>query len=88
MNEEFVHKNVYELEKRRLEERMEHSIERNDMRTDYFMANVNAMLAEMRGDLKAMNARLTNMGWTITLAISIVGIVLAGMSIYITTLIK
>ena len=82
MNEEFVHKNVYELEKRRLEERMEHSIERNDARTDYFMANVNAMLAEMRGDLKAMNARLTNMGWTIILAVALMGLILTGVSIY------
>ncbi|MBQ7559382.1 MAG: hypothetical protein IJT20_03950 [Synergistaceae bacterium] len=46
------------------------------------MANVNAMLAEMRGDLKAMNARLTNMGWTIILAVALMGLILTGVSIY------
>ena len=82
MNEEFVHKNVYELEKRRLEEKIEHSIERNDARTDYFMARVDASLAEMRGDIKAIRAEVSTMGWTITLAVALMGVILTGVSIY------
>ena len=70
MNEEYVHKNVYNIEIRRIDEKIENAVSRMEIR------------------LNAMEAELSNMSWTITLAISVVGVVLAGMNIYITTLIK
>ena len=77
MNEEFVYKNIYEVDQRRLEEKIDHAVERNDTRTDYLMASVNATLSEIKGELTAMKATISNMGWTITLAIGILGIVIA-----------
>ena len=82
MNEELVYKNVYELEKRRMEDKMEHSIERNDARTDYFMARVEGTLSRMEGRLDAMDAKISNMGRTITLTVAIMGLILTGVSIY------
>ena len=83
MESEYVYKNVYEVDQRRIEEKFEKAVEHNDMRTDYFMARVDSALSEMRGDLKAMNAKLSGLTWSVNLLLAVTGIAVAGVSIYL-----
>ena len=76
MEAEYVYKNVYDVDQKRMEEKIAHSIERNAARTDFLMADINTALLEMKGEIKAMNARITNITWTVTLAIILIGIFL------------
>lgn len=82
MEVEYVYKNVYDGEIRRIDEKIENAITRMESKSDAYMARVDGAIAEMRGEIKAMNARITNMGWTITLAVAVMGLVLTGVSIY------
>jgi len=86
MEAEYVYKNVYEVDQRRMEEKMNHYIERNDTRTDYLMARVEAALARMDARLDVMETKLGNMNWALNLLLTVAGIAVAGVSIYLAIL--
>ena len=73
---ECVYQDFYDVDQRYREEKIAHSIECNSARTDFLMADINTALLEMKGEIKAMNARITNITWTVTLAIIVIGIFL------------
>ena len=83
MEAEYVYKNVYDVDQKRMEEKMNHSIERNDTRTDYLMARVETTLARMEGRLDTMEAKLGNMNWALNMLLAVAGIAVAGVSIYL-----
>ena len=82
MELECLYQDFYDVDQRYREEKTAHSIECNALKVDFSIARVENILSEMKDEIREMNARITNMGWTITLAISIVGIVLALLSVY------
>ena len=88
MNEEYVYKNVYDIEIRRIDEKMDNTLARIEARMDSHMARMEKMETKIDGRLGIMEAKLNNMSWTINLAIGVLGIVVAGLGIYISTLVK
>ncbi len=82
MNEEFIYKNVFDVEVRRIDEKIENAVSRMEAKSDAYMARVDGAIAEMRGDIKAIRAEVSTMGWTITLAVALMGVILTGVSIY------
>ena len=93
MSEEFVRKYVYEADKRRFDERLDtvisrfeakvnQAVERMELNMDAHMAKVDGALSEMRGELKAMNAKINNISRDVALIMTIIGLIVSGISIY------
>lgn len=83
MDTEYVYKNVYDVDQKRMEEKIDHSIDRNDTRTDYMMTRVEAVLSKMEGRLDAMEAKLGNLTWAVNLLLAVAGLAITGVSIYL-----
>ena len=83
MESEYVYKNVYDVEIRRIDEKIENAVLRMEARSDAYMARVDGAIAEMRGDIKAMNAKLSGLTWAVNLLLTVTGIAVAGVSIYL-----
>lgn len=61
MNEEFIYKNVFDVEVRRIDEKIENAVSRMEAKSDAYMARVDGAIAEMRGDIKAIRAEVSTM---------------------------
>ena len=83
MESEFVYKNVYEIEIRRIDEKIENAVTRMEAKSEAFMARVDGSLARMEGQLDAMEAKLSNLTWSVNLLLTVAGIAVAGISIYL-----
>ena len=77
MGSEYVYKSVYDVEQRRMEERMEHLIELNNIRNNSSMVGIDTLLSNILGELKAMNTGISRACWTVTFAVLLVGVFLA-----------
>ncbi|MBQ7152087.1 MAG: hypothetical protein IJR94_07545, partial [Synergistaceae bacterium] len=53
-------------------------------KVDAYTARVEGALAEMRGEIKAINTKLGNLVWTMTLSVAIMGLLLTGVTIGVT----
>ena len=93
MSEEFVHKDLYEADKRRFEEKLdtvvsrfeskaERTVERMELKMDAYMARVDGAIAKMEGRLDAMDATINNISRNVTLIMTIFGLIISGISIY------
>ena len=96
METEYVYRNVYDIEVRRIDEKIENAITRMEAKSDAYMARIEGVIAhmhgeisemcgeisEMRGEVKAVSAQVSNMGWTIILTVALVGLVLTCVNIY------
>lgn len=83
MEAEYVHKNVYDLEVRRLEERMDNTLSKIESRMDAYLARMDARDARMEARLDVMETKLGNMNWALNLLLTVAGIAVAGVSIYL-----
>ena len=83
MNEEFVYKNVFDVEVRRIDEKMDNTLSRIEARMDAHAARMEAMEAKIDGRLGAMEAKLGNLTWTVNLLVAVLGLAIACVSIYI-----
>ena len=89
METEYVYKSVYDSEVRRVDEKIENAVTRMEAKSDAYMARVEGAIAQMhgeiseiRGEVKAVRAQVSNMGWTITLMVALMGLVLTCVNIY------
>jgi len=96
MERECVYKDFYDVEIRRVDEKIENAITRMEAKSDAYMARVEGAIAqmrgeisemrgeisEMRGDVKAISSQVSNMGWTITLTVTLMGLALTCVNIY------
>jgi len=89
METEYVYKNVYDIEVRRIDEKIENAVTRMEAKSDAYMARVEGAIAQMhgeiseiRGEVKAVRAQVSNMGWTITLTVTLMGLALTCVNIY------
>ena len=83
METEYVYKNVYDIEVRRIDEKIENAVTRMEAKSDAYMARVDAAIGRMEGRLDAMEAKISNVTWTITLLATVLGLALTGLSIYL-----
>lgn len=83
MNEDFVYKNIFDVEVHRLDEKMDSTLSRIEARMDAHMARMEAMEAKIDGRLGAMEAKLSNLTWTVDLLLAVFGLAVACVSIYL-----
>ena len=95
MPEEYVRREVFESEIRRTDEKIDNAVARMEAKVDAYTARVEGALAEMRGEMqgalgemrgeiKAINTKLGNLVWTMTLSVAIMGLLLTGVTIGVT----
>ncbi|MBQ6776276.1 MAG: hypothetical protein IJP53_07445 [Synergistaceae bacterium] len=83
MENVYVYKNVFDAEVRRLDEKMDSTLARIEARMDAYMARMEARDAKIDGRLDAMDARISNLTWSVNLMLTIVGLVVAGVGLYL-----
>ena len=83
METEYVYKNVYDIEVRRIDEKIENAVTRMEAKSDAYMARVDAAIGRMEGRLDTMNAKLNNLTWAVNLLLVVAGLAVAGVSIYL-----
>ena len=94
MNEEFVRKDVFEANMRRIDQHFDaterlvnNTVERMEAIIDRNLAKHDAVAAEMRGDIRALNTRIDSMEGKLSQSITITSVIVTVFGIIITIVI-
>ena len=83
METEYVRKDVFDAEIRRLDEKIDNTLARIEARMDAHMAQIDKMFAEMNERLNTMDTQLDGLIRKIYWVLTVVGLAFAGVSIYL-----
>ena len=76
--ENFVTRDVFNSEIRRIDEKVDNAVERMEMKMDLYTSRVDNMLIKMDGKIDTLNARVDGIvnfvGWTIALTSIIIAV--------------
>ena len=81
MESEYVYKNVYDIEIRRIDEKIENAVSRMETKSDAYMARVDGVLGRMEERLDNMNAKLNYLTWAVNLLLAVTGIAVSSVII-------
>lgn len=94
MNEEYVRKDVFDVELRRLDERFDAALSRMEAKIDAgisemkaqnatFREHVTNELSDMNSKISALQAKVENITGNVALIMTIIGTVIAGITLFI-----
>ena len=92
VSEEFVRKDVYNVEIRRIDERLDAAVSRIELKADAAVARMenktDAFMADMNGRILAIEAKLDSISQNTVLIMTITGLVISAVTIAVTILVQ
>ena len=93
MSENFVQKDIHDMQIKRLDEKIDEkvgrieqkldaAVERMELRMEAHMACVDGVIARMEGRMEAMDAKISNISCNVALIMTIFGLIMSGINIY------